>query len=114
MGSLDATTKPKTTTATWCEQKLKEGLHELWLPKLPGNLLVEEEVQRRPLEPLLEQQLEPLGVPEERSTPGETFTTLNLHRTGRNPSPHSSLGTLTDLSKKKRKRRRKKKRRMLT
>merc|ERR1712080_621265 len=112
MGSLDATTKPKTTTATWCEQKLKEGLHELWLPKLLGNLLVEEEVQRRPLEPLLEQQLEPPGVLEERSTPGETFTTPNLHRTGRNPSPLSSLGTLTDLSKKKR--RRKKKRKMLT
>merc|ERR1711971_1446099 len=111
--SLDAITKPKTTTARWCEQKLKEELQELWLQKLQGNLSAEEEAQQQRPEPSPQQQVEPLGVPEERNIPGETLTTPSLHRTGRNHSPHSSLGILIDRSKERLKRRRKKKRKML-
>merc|ERR1711971_1379678 len=62
--SLDAITKPKTTTARWCEQKLKEELQELWLQKLQGNLSAEEEAQQQRPEPSPQQQVEPLGVPE--------------------------------------------------
>merc|ERR1711971_257295 len=113
MGSLDAITKTKTTTARWCEQKLKEELQELWLQKLQGNLSAEEEAQQQRPEPSPEQQLEPLGVPEERNMPGETLTTPSLHRTGRNHSPHSSLEIPIDRLKKRLKRRRKKKKRKM-
>merc|ERR1712203_548274 len=113
MGSLDAITKPKTTTARWCEQKLKEELRELWLQKLQGNLSEEAEAQQQRPEPSPQQLVEPLGVLEERNTPGETLTTPSLHRTGRNRSPHSSLEIPIDRLKKRLKKKRMKKRKML-